>query len=53
MDGREISEPKGDELSAFGAAFVDGGAIVQLDEGSVPKTWYETGTDSENQYYAD
>lgn len=36
--GAKLGEPKGDELSAFGAAFADGGvAIVQLDEGSILK----------------
>jgi len=36
--GAKLSEPVGDELSAFGAAFADGGvAITQLDESSILK----------------
>jgi hypothetical protein len=38
--GAKLGEPKGDELSAFGAAFADGGvSITQLDENSVLKKY--------------
>lgn len=38
--GAKLHEPVGDELSAFGAAFADGGvAISQLDENSVLKKY--------------
>jgi hypothetical protein len=38
--GAELSEPVGDELSAFGAAFAEGGvAIMQLDESSILKKY--------------
>jgi len=38
--GAKLGEPKGDELSAFGAAFADGGvAILQLDESSILKKY--------------
>jgi S1-C subfamily serine protease len=38
--GAKLSEPVGDELSAFGAAFADGGvAISQMDENSVLKKY--------------
>ena len=38
--GAKLHEPVGDELSAFGAAFADGGvSITQLDENSVLKKY--------------
>jgi hypothetical protein len=38
--GAKLGEPKGDELSAFGAAFADGGvSILRLDENSVLKKY--------------
>jgi hypothetical protein len=38
--GAKLSEPVGDELSAYGAAFADGGvAIMQLDESSILKKY--------------
>jgi hypothetical protein len=43
--GAKLSEPVGDELSAFGAAFAEGGvAIMQLDESSILKKYgFKTG----------